>query len=451
MRIIYLIILSIGFIQAQSQSVLSGSEKGNLKDSLYTVAKQQEDQLLYREAYCNYVAALDVDSTDQAILKSAAQIAINLGRKEQAMQHLDAILKLDSLNFFAAYQQGRLFAINGNYDKALAIFGRLQQRDTTIVNPILAKQMGDCYWKLENLSEATMCYIQGAYANPENVPLATSAINGLMRIGGLLLITANSICDSALIYNPDNHELLGSKGKLYFMNKQYADADSIYQRLLLLGDSSLTTLKYAGISRFYSGKYMDSVDMLETAYKHDSTDVETVLLLGSALGRTSDRERAFLLFDQAEDLMQPPALLVNLLFVSRGETLIRDGQLDKAITLFFDEWKKNKNRTDYLSQIVNIYSNQLSTYTSEEEKAKALYLKSLYISEQLRNNKSLRYCIYFRPFFQSLYEEAFFKHLKEIPMLSPDGKKNALAPEQLKFYIDTLSELEENSEVPENT
>lgn len=69
----------MGFIQAQSQYVLSGSEKGNLKDSLYTVAKQQEEQLLYRDAYRNYVAALDVDSTDQAILKSAAQECISAG------------------------------------------------------------------------------------------------------------------------------------------------------------------------------------------------------------------------------------------------------------------------------------------------------------------------------------------------------------------------------------
>ena len=81
--------------------------------------------------------------------------------------------------------------------------------------------------------------------------------------------------------------------------KQFVQADSVYSSLLADGDSTYLTLKYGGASKYYAGLYMPSVDILDMAYEQDTTSVEVCLLLGSALGKTYDRKRAYDLFDRA--------------------------------------------------------------------------------------------------------------------------------------------------------
>ena len=135
------------------------------------------------------------------------------------------------------------------------------------------------------------------------------------------------------------------------MNRDYSRSDSLYSHLLAQGDSSFLTIKYGGASKYYAGRQLDAIPLLELAYVQDTTDVEVNLLLGASLGMTYDRKRAYRLFDQAEALMQPDKALTNLLLVSRWETYWRDGRSDEAMRLFYTAWQQQKERLDYLYRI----------------------------------------------------------------------------------------------------
>lgn len=111
--------------------------------------------------------------------------------------------------------------------------------------------------------------------------------------------------------------------------KQFVQADSVYSSLLADGDSTYLTLKYGGASKYYAGLYMPSVDILDMAYEQDTTSVEVCLLLGSALGKTYDRKRAYDLFDRAEKGLEPNRFLVNQLLAFRAETYQRMGDTRK--------------------------------------------------------------------------------------------------------------------------
>lgn len=141
---------------------------------------------------------------------------------------------------------------------------------------------------------------------------------------------ALQICDTALFYNPDNRQIRQSQGMALYMTKNYLKADTVYTGLLAEGDSSFLNLKYAGAARYMSGHALDAVEPLGFAYDIDSTDVETVLLYGASLGKTYDRQRAYQLFDQAEECMKPKSFFVNLLTTFRGSTLERDGRFKEA-------------------------------------------------------------------------------------------------------------------------
>lgn len=75
---------------------------------------------------------------------------------------------------------------------------------------------------------------------------------------------------------------------------------------------------------------MPSVDILDMAYEQDTTSVEVCLLLGSALGKTYDRKRAYDLFDRAEKGLEPNRFLVNQLLAFRAETYQKDGRYKEA-------------------------------------------------------------------------------------------------------------------------
>ena len=148
-----------------------------------------------------------------------------------------------------------------------------------------------------------------------------------------------------------------SKAMGFYMNKQYAQADTLYGELFAEGDTSFLTLKYGVLRVIWPDvPWMRSI-CLEWAYGKDTTDVETNLLLGAALGKTYDRKPPFLLFDQAEKLMQPNEALVNMLLTSRSETLFKDGRQREAEGLLYKAWLANKDRLDLLFRIEQEYSN----------------------------------------------------------------------------------------------
>ena len=87
-------------------------------------------------------------------------------------------------------------------------------------------------------------------------------VNTLYRMGvgsPDYILEGVAICDTALIYNPGNRQLLRSKALGLYMAKQFAQADSIYSGLLADGDSTYLTLKYGGASKYYAGLYMSRI------------------------------------------------------------------------------------------------------------------------------------------------------------------------------------------------
>ena len=224
------------------------------------------------------------------------------------------------------------------------------------------------------------------------------------------------------------------------MNRDYSRSDSLYSHLLAQGDSSFLTIKYGGASKYYAGRQLDAIPLLELAYARDTTDVEVNLLLGASLGMTYDRKRAYQLFDQAEALMQPDKALTNLLLVSRGDTYWRDGRSDEAMRLFYTAWQQQKGRLDYLYRIDRQLDNWGKSYKTEEELSKALFIKQLYLKECMATGCQLKGFHVYRTFLQYVYEDAFFQGKEDITMILPDGKYLTITIGEVKKLMNLLPE-----------
>lgn len=97
---------------------------------------------------------------------------------------------------------------------------------------------------------------------------------------------------------------------------------------------------------------MPAIPLLEAAYQRDSSDIEVNLLLGSALGKTYDRQEAFRLLDHAEVLMRPKPAIVNQLTLFRAETWACEGRTEEAARLYYALWKAYPDRIGILHALI---------------------------------------------------------------------------------------------------
>lgn len=415
--------------------------------TMSALGQAYEGMLRYKEAYKCYDYSLSKDTLNVDALNAVARVSMNLGKASVAERSFRKVLSQDSANFYANYQLARLYYQSGDYEKAVNQYTILRELDTLSVNPTIFSNLADCFAKMDDLQSATYNYFLAYQANRENAGLASTLINTLLRLGGPNVLDALEVCDTALYYNPGNRLLTRNKGIAFYMNRSYGQADSVYTCLLTEGDSSFLTLKYGGASRYLSGRALDAVPLLELAYNKDTTDVETNLLLGAALGKTYDRKRAFRLFDQAEKLMQPNEALANLLLTSRGETLWKDGRRRDADALFYKAWLENKDRTEYLYRIDRQYTNMGTAYKNDEERSRALFIKHLFLKECLLTRRPLKGFHVYRFFLDYMREDAFFRSTEELEMIAPDGKKSQLSVADLRALIDKLPEVPEEEKV----
>lgn len=410
--------------------------------NMSVIGQAYEGLLKYKDAYQCFQQCLLQDTMNVDALNAVARVAINLGKATEAERCYQQVLAIDSTNFYANYQLGRLYHQSGDYEKAIDQYTILRDQEPDEVNPTILRNLGDCYTKMDALEAAAICYFLAYNANREHAGLADVLINTMLRMGGNSVKDALAICDTALYYNPDNRQLKRDKGMALYMLKDYQQADTLYAGLLAEGDSSFLTLKYGGAARYQAGRPMDAIEPLELAYRKDTTDVETCLILGASLGKTYDRKRAYQLFDQAEENMKPKKFLTDLLLTYRGETMWRDGRMREAETLFYEVWKKDLSRIDLLFKISNRYSNwDQSRYSSDEERQRALFIKQLYLTEILNSDKPAKGLFLYRPFLESMYEDAFFRNVAELSMLTPDGKKLKLSVIDLRALINRLPEM----------
>ncbi|MDR1557700.1 MAG: hypothetical protein LBS88_11850 [Tannerellaceae bacterium] len=420
--------------QAVNLSPADSADSGKM----YALALAYEGMLKYPEALNGFRHCFGMDTTSIDLLNALARTETNLGRSAAAERYYKQALAMDSTNFYANYQLARLYFQMEIITKALEKYEFLLSQYPD--NPVLLSAIGDCHTRLGELPSAAFCYFQAYGANRENATLASALINTLLRIGGESAKAALEICDTALYYSPNNLMLKRNKAMTLFVNKQYAEADTLYSSLLMEGDSLPATVAYGGFSRYYAGQFMNAIDLLEWTYRRDTSVVDVCLLLGSALGKTYDRKRAYTLFDRAEKNMQPDSSKLKLLRFFRAETFRSDQRNDEAAACYYAIWTETKSM-DVLKGMADLYSVPSATaYKSENDRRRGLFCLVLYAQEQLKSGKKPEQPAYVRRLLTSFLEDAFFRNETELPMTAPDGKKSRLSMHLLQSLINRIPE-----------
>ena len=424
----------------QYNQIVSFAEQLQAADSsdyqtMYVIGQAYEGLVRYRDAYDFYQHCLTIDSTQTELLYTTARVAANLGRTRDAENYFLTIWESDTTDFYANYQLARFYSQSGNDEYAIARYVYLLEHDPN--NPTLLRALGDCYYRLGHKFSACQTYWHAFLNNKENAGLASTLVNVLLPLDYFVdrIERALEICDTALFYNPGNQKILRDQGMTFFTGQRYVEADSVYSYLLAQGDSVYNNLKYGGFSRYYAGKFYDAIELLDKAFSEDSTMADVTLFLGSSLGRTYDRKRAYALFNLTEELLQPNPDFMNLLTQFRADTYNRDGRPLEASAIYYQLWQTNKRR-EFLNQVWSILGRtDVGKLENDDARARSMFANVLVATDAnfLRNEKNA--LPYVRAQLERFREEMFFKNMHEYPMIAPDNKRNSISAEQLQELI----------------
>ena len=381
-----------------------------------------------------------MDSTRRELLVSLARTAAQLGRADDTEMYYRRILAQDSTDFYANYQLGRLAFQLGNYDQAIQRL--LPLTGDSVVNPTVLKLLGDCFSRKEDPSSAAFCYFRAYDVNRENAAVAISLVNTLMLAGEDRMSEALQICDTALYYNPTNRSLKRLKGQGLYRIRAYNEADSIYSALLLEGDSTFFVLKYGGASKYYAGFPMPAIPLLEAAYQRDSSDIEVNLLLGSALGKTYDRQEAFRLLDHAEELMRPKPAIVNQLTLFRAETWAREGRTEEAARLYYALWKAYPDRIGILHALWELYPyDHVDRFENPKIREQGLFVNLLYVRHLVEMEQPPKRLEHFIRLLESIHQDLFFRGENTQSLQAPDGSKSQVSMEEINQLVIRLKSI----------
>ena len=399
----------------------------------------------YRKAYHYYNEWLSRDSLNTAALNATARTALFLGRVKEAETLYLKALDLDSANYYAGLQLAKLYFQIKDYHESLDYYQWLHEHDSTNIS--FLQGAGDCLSNLGYFPIALNYYNAAVELNKENAGLAITLINTLLRVHSeqpeppILLSTAMEVCDTALFYNPAHPDLMQAKGVIYFLDGKFPAADSVFSALLAAGDSSAFNLRYAGLAKYRQNKHFSAIPYFDKLYELDTTNIETVKLLGACLSHYST-DKALQLFDKAEKLMYPPDEEKYNLSLMRADAYMRSNDFKNARNYYWDAYKlSSKNKRAMLFRLVLMcYMNNrnFETFSKEEYEQQLLYhvlfmreLSKGKVSFDIQETEGARAIAILNLYIKDL----FFKDEERARMRSPDGEISWVTLDELRRLV----------------
>lgn len=270
-----------------------------------------------RVAYGNLVIS---DSSDLSAWLKLAEIASFQQRTGDAVKKLDVVLSLDTSNL-----------------SGLMLLGEILVR--------------------QDLPKAISCYEKILSIYPENQQASYALGNLYIQTG--IPDSAIPVCVKVLDRDSTNirfHKLLGFAN---YRAGKTASAVRNFRKAMALGDSTVFTFKYLGISHFLNFDFPGAIEALSVAVEKDTADAEIHFFLGSSLGNTTRKEEAMVHLDRSLELMQPDAAVIARIYSEQGNIMRLEMEYEKAYALYEKAWQAEPTNPVPIYYMASILDNSL--------------------------------------------------------------------------------------------
>ena len=311
-----------------------------------------------------YQLALPFSSDSLRIENSIGRCLVGLGRIREAMNTYIRVLAVDSTNSFANIQLAKIYFSQREYAKASSIYGMLAAMDTS--NYYFFKQAGECYNQMGLYPFAITMYTEAFRINPRDPALGLSLALCHLRTGHFTPTLA--VIDEAQKYDSLNIPLLRYEGLTYMYKNDFERSDSIFYKLVDMGDTTLFTLSRLGFSLMGRNYVFRAIKPLERAYALDSTDYDLLTNLATAASQAVSPEKGFYYYQRLEDALRPKPDKLAAVFSGRGEIYTRQRNYNAAY-----DWFKKAYATEPGNLIHLANAGRALYYKKDYSKSKKCY------------------------------------------------------------------------------
>lgn len=284
------------------------------------LAGQYFDAGDYVKSARGYLELIQQDSTDISSWMKLAEIESFRQNYEQAVEALNRVLDLDSMNLGSLMMMGEILNRNNNsgavvyYERAFRLYPENQKAAYALGN-----------W-----------YIQSNEAW-RTIPISEK----------MLELDTTSIKFAKLL------------GYAYYKTGKPTSAVRYLDYANQLGDSTAFTFKFKGISLYLVSNFGAAIGSLELAVLKDSMDAEVHFFLGASLGTSVAKKEAMQHLDKALELMHPDPSVISRIYSEQGNIKRLEMEYKEAYSLYEKAWETDTTNALSLYFMASILDNSL--------------------------------------------------------------------------------------------
>lgn len=308
---------SINAIQTLKAAEQIHSEDSRIQRML---ALQYFDAGDYSKAWNSYLSLVERDSTDVSSWLKLADIASFRQQYTQAIEALNQVLLIDSLNLSSLMMMGDILDRHNN--------------------------------------TGAVIYYQRAYRlYPENQKAAFSLANQYIQIKKAW--EAIPICEYMLHLDTTSIKFSKLLGYAYYKIGDPPSAVRYFEYANQLGDSTAFAFKFKGISQYLRTDFESAVHSLQLATTKDSLDAEVHFFLGASLATTTAKSEAMYHLNRSLKLMQPDPSILSRIYSEQGNIKRLEMEYEEAFSLYEQAWEADTTNAMSLYFMASILDNSM--------------------------------------------------------------------------------------------
>ncbi len=284
------------------------------------LALQQFEAGYYVKAKDSYATLVKNDSTDVSSWLKLAEIASFRQHSQQAIEALNRVLVIDSMNLSGLMKMGDILNRHNN-------------------------------------SGAIVFYKKALLYYPDNQNAAFALGNLNIKAGEPWMTVP--ICEHMLTIDTTSIKFSKLLAYAYYKMGEPHDGARYFEYANRLGDSTTFSFKFKGICHYLRLDFDAAIKSLQIAATKDTLDAETFFFLGASMSTTKAKPEAMAHLNKSLQLMLPDPKISSRIYSEQGNIKRLEMEYEEAYSLYALAWKTDSTNVASLYFMASILDNSM--------------------------------------------------------------------------------------------
>jgi tetratricopeptide (TPR) repeat protein len=306
------------------------------------------------EAIGTLQTVLTLHPGDKRISRILARQYFNAGDYVKARIGFENLVQYDSTDISSWLKLAEIASFSQQVDQAVNALNQVLAIDSLNLESLM--MLGDILNRYNN-SGAVIYYARAYRFYPENQKAAYALGNWYIQAKEPWKTI--SICDSILHIDSTSIKFSKLLGYAFYKTGDPGQAVQWFDYTVALGDSTAFTYKFKGISHYLLADFGPAVGALENALKKDTMDAEVHFFLGASLATFAEMKEAMQHLNKSLELMQPDPSVISRIYSEQGNIKRLDMEYEEAYILYNKAWEADTTNAMSLYYMASILDNSM--------------------------------------------------------------------------------------------